>query len=109
MATLERVRPSSSVCRLHYPISSQIRGAQRRSTERAWPGLADQEYRVARTLIIEDEENVRFSIRRTLVKSGHEVKEASCLKDARELLRHNEFDLVLTDVMLGSENGIDLV
>ncbi len=64
---------------------------------------------MARILTIEDEENLRFSIRRTLAKAGHEVSEASCPNDARDLWRQHDFDLVLTDVMLGSESGIDLV
>jgi two-component system response regulator PilR (NtrC family) len=64
---------------------------------------------VARVLVIEDEENLRFSMVRTLTKCGHAVSEASCLRDARALLTKQDFDLVLTDVMLGSENGVDLV
>jgi len=60
-------------------------------------------------LIIEDEENLRFSIRRALVKAGHAVFEASCLHDARVHARQHEFDLVLTDIMLGDENGIEFI
>jgi two-component system, NtrC family, response regulator AtoC len=64
---------------------------------------------LARVLVIEDEENLRLSVVRTLTKASHELAEASCLRDARELLHKQDFDLVLTDVMLGSENGVDLV
>ncbi|MBC7771188.1 MAG: sigma-54-dependent Fis family transcriptional regulator [Pyrinomonadaceae bacterium] len=60
-------------------------------------------------LVIEDEENLRFSIRRTLSKAGHLVFEASCLREARDLTHQHEFDLVLSDIMLGSESGIDFV
>ncbi len=60
---------------------------------------------MAKILVIEDEQNLRLAIHRTLTKSGHEVSEAGCLRDARDLLSRTEFDLVLTDVMLGSETG----
>lgn len=60
-------------------------------------------------LVIEDEENLRFSIRRTLSKAGHLVFEAACLREARDLVRQHEFDLVLSDIMLGSESGIDFI
>ncbi len=64
---------------------------------------------MAKILTIEDEDNLRFSIRRTLARSGHTVSEAACLCDARALLETTAFDLILTDVILGSENGLDLV
>jgi DNA-binding NtrC family response regulator len=64
---------------------------------------------VARILVIEDEENLRFTIRRSLVKSGHIVDEASNLRDARQHSGKNEFDLVLTDVNLSGESGLDFV
>lgn len=64
---------------------------------------------MARVLVIEDEENLRLSMVRTLTRGGHSLAEASCLRDARDLLHKQDFDLVLTDIMLGSENGVDLV
>ncbi len=64
---------------------------------------------MARILIIEDEDNLRFTIRKALSKSGHEPHEASTLTAARGLIAAHNFDLVLTDVSLGSENGLDLV
>ncbi|MBC7836065.1 MAG: sigma-54-dependent Fis family transcriptional regulator [Phycisphaerales bacterium] len=67
---------------------------------------------MAKILVIEDEQNLRFTIRRTLskTKSGaHEVVETGSLREARAALQRQDFDLVLTDVMLGSENGLDLV
>jgi len=64
---------------------------------------------LARILTVEDEENLRFSIRQTLKRGGHDVVEASSVPAAWEATRSNDFDAVLTDVNLGSENGIDLV
>ncbi|MFN7021941.1 MAG: sigma-54-dependent transcriptional regulator [Phycisphaerales bacterium] len=64
---------------------------------------------MARILVIDDEENLRFTIRRILIKSGHAVSEARNLGEAREANRRSDFDLILSDVMLGPENGLDLV
>lgn len=64
---------------------------------------------MAKILVIEDEQNFRLSIRKTLTKSGYEVVEAASLFEARRALQQAEFDLILTDVQLGNESGIDLL
>ena len=65
---------------------------------------------MAKILVIEDEDNLRFTIRKTLTKAGYDVTESSNLKDARAALAQTDFDLVLTDIMLGSgQTGLDLV
>jgi DNA-binding NtrC family response regulator len=65
---------------------------------------------VARILIIEDEENLRFTIRRALAKAGYAVTDVATLADARAALGATDFDLVLTDVMIGAhDNGLEFV
>jgi two-component system, NtrC family, response regulator AtoC len=64
---------------------------------------------VAKILTIEDEENLRFSIVRSLSRAGHHVAEAASAADAWNLTRDTEFDLILTDVNLDGDNGVDLV
>ena len=64
---------------------------------------------MARILIVEDEENLRFSIRQTLMRAGHDVVEASSATHAWETTRKHDFDALITDVNLGSENGIDQI
>jgi DNA-binding NtrC family response regulator len=64
---------------------------------------------VARILTVEDEANLRFSIRQTLKRAGHEVAEAETLRAAWDQTRATDFDAILTDVNLGGDNGIDLV
>jgi DNA-binding NtrC family response regulator len=64
---------------------------------------------LVRILIIEDEENIRYSITKTLARAGHEVRDVASLPEARRLLRVSDFDVVLTDVLLGGDDGIDLV
>src|SRR5438105_4014463 len=74
-----------------------------------WPNLANQERAVAKILIVEDEANLRFSIRQTLRRAGHEATEAASVHDAWAATRAAEFDLVLTDMNLSGEDGIDLI
>lgn len=60
-------------------------------------------------LIIEDEENLRLTIRKSLSRAGHDCAEAATLREARKLLQGSEFEMVLTDISLGAENALDLV
>jgi len=64
---------------------------------------------MATILVIDDDDDIRFTIRRTLAKAGHVVSEAADLGIARDLNRSKAFDLILTDVRLGPENGLDFV
>lgn len=65
--------------------------------------------RVARILVVEDEQDVRETIKLQLEDEGHEVTETDSGKHALVLAESSPFDLVLTDVMLPDLNGIELV
>ena len=65
--------------------------------------------RVARILVVEDEQDVRETIKLQLEDEGHEVTETDSGKKALVLAESSPFDLVLTDVMLPDLNGIELV
>ncbi len=65
---------------------------------------------MARILVVEDEENLRLSIRRALGRAGHTVAEAAGAPDAWRETRGAEFDVVLTDINLGGgETGVDFL
>ncbi len=64
---------------------------------------------MASILIVEDEENLRYTIRQSLTRDGHAVREASTLADALSLIEGNAFDLVLTDIILGRDSGLELI
>ena len=64
---------------------------------------------MARVLLIEDDENLRFTVARALAKDGHDVQQTDAVEDAKRLFGANAFDLVISDVHLGSDSGIDLV
>jgi two-component system response regulator RegX3 len=56
---------------------------------------------VLRTLVVDDEEQIRFFLRETLRREGHVVTAASSGEEALEILQDTPFDLALLDLMLG--------
>lgn len=59
-------------------------------------------------LIVEDEPEIREMIRFILEPKGFLVNEADNAQDARKLLSHNNYDLILMDWMLPGRSGLDL-
>ena len=64
---------------------------------------------MASILLIEDDETLRFTVARALVKADHEVVDVASVPEARDAFAAGDFDIVLTDVNLGAESGIDFV
>ncbi len=60
---------------------------------------------MAKILVIEDEENIRFSVCKALSKRGHQVEEAGTLGGGLETAERLAFDLVLTDLHLPDGDG----
>jgi DNA-binding NtrC family response regulator len=59
-------------------------------------------------LLVEDEPDVRASILRELKERAVRVIEASTVAEAKAALAHDRVDLVILDVRLGAESGIDV-
>jgi len=53
------------------------------------------------TLVVDDEQGIRFFLEKTLTKSGHSVTTAGSGEAALEALRDKRFDLMLLDLKLG--------
>ena len=60
-------------------------------------------------LVVDDEASLRLLCRVNLELEGHRALEASTLTEARELLASQLPDVMLLDVHLGSEIGLDLL
>ena len=56
-----------------------------------------------RTLVVDDEENIRSFIAKSLSLVGHKVETARNGKDALEIIRDEQFDLVFLDLNLGGK------
>jgi two-component system, NtrC family, response regulator AtoC len=63
----------------------------------------------AHVLLVEDEADVRESLKVQLEEEGHHVVEAESGSEALALAENSRFDIVLTDVMLPDHNGLELV
>lgn len=65
---------------------------------------------MARILVVDDEESIRFSFQKFLSNTGHEVTVAENTIDAKAILAGNEFDVAIIDrILKDGQNGLDLV
>ncbi len=62
-----------------------------------------------RILIIDDETFICENVERILIDEGYEVCSAASGSEAKQQVQTNDIDLVLLDLNLGMENGIDVL
>ena len=60
-------------------------------------------------LIVDDEKNIRRTVRMVLEGEGHVVHEAGSIAEAEGVLGREAVDVILLDVKLGEDNGLDLL
>ena len=70
------------------------------------PETAPSEH--ARVLVVDDEEMVRSVLTQLLSLKGHDVKQASCGKDALAVAREHSLDIVFTDFGMPEMTGGEL-
>jgi two-component system phosphate regulon response regulator OmpR len=68
-----------------------------------WAGLADRLH----LLVVDDDTRLRVLLGRYLGEQGHIVTTAASAADARALMRTLAFDLLVLDVMMPGQNGLD--
>ena len=64
---------------------------------------------MARILVVDDEEIIRFTLRQILEKAGHEVLEAANGRDALDSYEEHRVDLVITDIIMPEKEGIETI
>ena len=62
---------------------------------------------MARILVIDDEEMIRFSIQKILEDAGHQVAEAEDGVDGIEMQKQQHFDLIITDILMPRKEGLE--
>lgn len=60
-------------------------------------------------LVVDDDRSLRLLCRVNLELDGHVVYEAGTLAEAREVIERESPDVILLDVHVGSEDGLDLL
>ena len=62
-----------------------------------------------RVLIIDDEEIIRKFLKINLIKWGYEVKEAADGIEALEQLDHDNYDLLICDILMPNKDGWEVL
>jgi CheY-like chemotaxis protein len=62
-----------------------------------------------RILVVDDEPNVRLVYKEVLSDGGYRVLEAESAKETFDILRVEPIDLVVLDIKLKSESGLDVL
>ncbi len=60
-------------------------------------------------LIVEDDKVTRTAIKQALFKSGYDCTAVESLKKAKEIIKKETFDLIISDVMLPDGTGLELL
>jgi DNA-binding NtrC family response regulator len=64
---------------------------------------------MAKLLVVDDESSIRLLYAHELVEDGHDVTTAASVVEAMEKLDQGDFDLVVLDIKLKNESGLDLL
>ena len=64
---------------------------------------------MAKILMVDDEEKIRFVVKEYAQFSGHEVTEAADGSQAVELCKKQDFDLIVMDIMMPKVDGFSAV
>lgn len=64
---------------------------------------------MARLLIVDDERDIRHLYAAELEDEGYEVESAGSGTEAAEKLNHQNFDLVVLDIQMKGESGLQLL
>ncbi len=60
-------------------------------------------------LYIEDEENIRKNMKKVLLLLSNTVYDVSDIKNAKKILEENRIDIIISDINLPEENGLDFI
>ncbi len=59
--------------------------------------------------VIDDEQSITFMLNRCLSEEGYDVDIAHDIEKAKGKLGYNDFDLIISDIVMGKNSGIDLL
>ncbi len=63
----------------------------------------------AKILIIDDEENIRFTLKSFLLDGGYEAVAVDDYYKALAMIDNTDFDVIFADIFLGGNSGIDIL
>lgn len=60
-------------------------------------------------LVVDDEEDYREMFSLILLEKGYSIYKATCVKEAEEIIKNKNIDMVVTDLIMKNETGIELL
>src|SRR5688572_4884643 len=63
----------------------------------------------ASILVVDDEGPNRYSVKKTLEKVGYSVMAAASGEEALDMIKNEEFDVILTDIRMQGIDGVELL
>ena len=60
-------------------------------------------------LVVDDDEIIRMVLRQSLEKEGYHVSTSKSAEEALNTLQRSFFHVVITDIMMGEMNGVELL
>ncbi len=64
---------------------------------------------MSKILVVDDEKQVRLLLKRIITENGWECSTASSSEEARKFLARGGFELLLTDIAMPGEAGLELL
>jgi DNA-binding response OmpR family regulator len=69
----------------------------------------DMNGEAAHILVVDDEGAIRYSVSKTLQRVGYTVHEAASGEEALEMMKKQDYDVVLTDIRMPGLTGVELL
>ena len=104
---LESEPGKGSTFRLLLP--DEERRTEQRNNSNHQQSMGDKHKNMGHILIMDDDDNVRMNLREMLEREGYEVVEAPDGKKGMRLFRESPADLVITDIVMPEQEGIETV
>jgi putative two-component system response regulator len=82
-------------------MKSQVKSSNQQKTEEEWK-------KSTKVLVVDDEELIRRLLKRLLEGEGYVCSLVANAQEARDLLKDGDFDLVLCDLKMPGESGLEL-
>ena len=64
---------------------------------------------MAKILLVDDEESIRITVGEFIREEGHEVSSAENVEEAFQLMKENNYDVIVTDIIMPKITGIELL
>jgi FixJ family two-component response regulator len=62
-----------------------------------------------KVFLIDDEQVITFMLKKLLSEEGYDVDTANDINEAKAGIDHKDYDLVIADIILGADTGVDLL